>query len=622
MSSYDLLTPSNSVSRDESPLSQATSRKASPLSQDIKSSPSAPPARSHLGISTDQPSTPNGFPPNGLSESPMSVTSRPLPKEPTSSRPQPARSNTSHSINRKPVPAPPPPPAPFQQPPASERASSLVSLSDNYIDEDALAQVLNGQHTPSMTSDIRRNGLDDYTSVYDNDSVASPDYASTRKSTETGRSRPSVDKPRRGVLKTVGTVEPEIPKDFQVGDAHYRPGATPEPQIIDIPKVDFGPTQALNPGKSRPGTSGTLTQASNEQDQTQSTERIAHTPSPRRDSPVEGQRSSVVYPSSQPNGRLERPPSRNLTTPEPQVRALSSDNDNRRSIAWQPGAMMGGSPGNRQSISPEQFVEQRAAASRVTPIYAHGRYAHNRKGSTPIASRQASGEVPAQQQRNSPSQQQRRQSSYVTEAPARPQSRTASGDYTPHLSAREQEHVARVTGSPLISMAANPLNGGPPQGGGLIGAIEAREREKKEMKQGLSGHMVQHAIAQRQQHAQGLQQRRSSYGPSTPPFATPTPQFAMPGGFPPSPTQMLSYGNPQQQYGWMPQQQQQFGQYPQQQGQQWAPPGTQQYYGMQQPPQQYQQAPQYQQSNYQPGTYGQGQPQYYGPYFGNGQSSR
>src|SRR5208282_1471766 len=37
--------------------------------------------------------------------------------------------------------------------------------------------------------------------------------------------------------------------------------------------------------------------------------------------------------------------------------------------------------------------------------------------------------------------------------------------------------------------------------GGLVGAIEAREREKKEIKDGVSGQMVAHAIAQRQ--AQG-----------------------------------------------------------------------------------------------------------------------
>lgn len=54
-----------------------------------------------------------------------------------------------------------------------------------------------------------------------------------------------------------------------------------------------------------------------------------------------------------------------------------------------------------------------------------------------------------------------------------------------------------MTGSPLISVPRKTENQA-----GLIGAIHAREQERKNMREGVSGQLVQHAIAQRQQHAQ------------------------------------------------------------------------------------------------------------------------
>ena len=155
----------------------------------------------------------------------------------------------------------------------------------------------------------------------------------------------------------------------------------------------------------------------------------------------------------------------------------------------------------------------------------------------------------------------------MKEMSPRPQSRTPSyglnpsTDVTPHLSAREQEHVARVTGSPLINMAGNSKQA-PPPGGGLIGAIEAREREKKDIKDGLSSQMVQHAIAQRQQHS----------------LPSPSPQMHIPGQFPQTPTPYGAIGNQQQYFPnqqFIPQQQQQ------------------QYYANQQLMQQHQQQQQY-----------------------------
>ena len=615
LSAYDLASPPNPSSRAVSPLSQAT----------MPSSPSE--ANLSRNVSS------NGITQTSASEivSPVQGVNKPPPMPIDPRRPEPQRSNTSHSINRKPVPSRTPPPAAttFEEviSPTSVSSptarSSLESLNEKYIDEEALTQVLAGRHSQSLTSESQTGPMkQDDESIYDNDSTVSPDYASTRKSTETKRSRQSVDKPRRGVLKTVGTIEPKQ-EEVQVGDIHYRPGiSTPEPLSTDIPVVDFGPTQAYNPAKSsRPNTRGTLTQP--EHGRPHSSERA--TPSPARESPPVTQRSSIVYPSGQPNGSQERPASRNMITPEPRLRSSTPNNDNRRSIAWAPGATVGvGSPGSRQSITPEQFVQQRAATNRVvTPIYAHGRQGSG-PATPPPNSRNSSGEWPIQNRK--------RQSSYSNEAPARPQSRAAStmmnasDDYTAHLSAREQEHVAKATGSPLINMAGNNNKNAGPQGGGLVAAIEAREREKREMKQGLSGQMVQQAIAQRQNHGQTAARRQQSY------HTPPTPQYSMPGQFPPSPSSQYPTPSvmPQQQQYFTPQQQQQapiqYQQYAQQR--QWTPPTMQLQYGQypQQggsPYQQQQQQPQYhqQQANYpQQGQYGQGQQQYYGPYFGNGQA--
>lgn len=620
MSSYDLLSPPNPSSRAASPLSQPS----------MSSSPLFQPAN---GVRTARKSSLSNQSPAASSSNPIFGIQKP-PPFPMTPQQRPEAQRSKSSISRKPVPDKSP--SPTKEPPARVDSvpptakSSLDSLHSRYIDEEALAQVLERQRLQSLTSESKAGFVDD-ASVYDNESTVSPDYASTRRSTETKRSRPSVEKPRRGVLKTVGTVEP-VQQEVQVGDIHYRPGATPEPLNPEIPTVDFGPTQAYNPRtSSRPNTSGSLAQQLNDSPDS----RGRFTPSPRNEEPAEAQPSSVVYPAGQQNESYERAPSRNIITPEPQIRSPSAADgiDNRRSVAWQPGAQIGGSPGARQSITPEQFVQQRATANRVmTPVYAHARK-HSGPSTPPAVPRNTSGEWPIQQQK--------RQSSYGNDLPARPSSRAAtavmnnSSDYTAHLSAREQEHVARVTNSPLINMAGN-TNKNLPQGGGLVGAIEAREKEKREIKQGLSGQMVQQAIHQRQQHSQGQQQRQ----PSQQSFSTPTPQFSMPGQFPSSPGQPPTPGVAQQQYGWgTPQQQQQYAsyqQYPQMQSQQWTPPAIQQYWGQQQssPYQQQQQPPSPFQQQHGPfpvqpsfqqqqGQYGQAQQQQqYGPYFGNGQGGR
>lgn len=603
-----LVPPPSSTPRNISPLSQSPSYPESPISH-LESGI----LRNNLPNNISQP---YDIPTEASIQQTTSTGFRPPPIPVDNDRPDMRRLSTSHSITRKPVP-------PTMQQPASEHVpasrSSLESLRQQFVDEDALNQVIAREPAPSDTDSLNYYQTHDAGSIYDGDSTASPDYASTRQSTETKRSKPSMDKPRRGVLKTVGTIEPEQ-KQVMVGDMHYQSGV-PKPQIQPaIPSVDFGPTHAYTPGTtSRPGTSGTLTHLTHERPK--SRDRLTPSPqltsSPRNETPDVSRRSSKAFnlDTCDPSG------SRNFGTPEHHTRTPSggSEQDNRRSVAWQPGATIGsGSPGNRQSITPEQFVQQRAAQSGtgrvMTPIYAHGR---KQSSTPPMVSRNPSAEIPTQQHV--------RQPSYSKDLPPRPHSRGASNvmntsaDYSAHLSAREQEHVSRVTGSPLINVASNPKRQ-QPQGGGLIGAIEAREQEKKNMKEGLSGQLVQQAIAQRQQHSQGYQTRQQS-------FPTPSPQFSMPGQYPATPGQYPPMP------GQYPQTPGQYGlaydqpQYPlQQPQQQWGPPGTQAYWGNAPTPPQYR--PQLRQGTYsQEGQPPQGQnyqnPQHnYGPYFGNGQGGR
>ncbi len=518
----------------------------------------------------------------------------------------PSRSGTSHSIARKPLSSQAHKRQSYEPAsPASE--SSVGSLRDHAIDQDALDQIIaqapTGLSEPGDQGRFRRDS--DEGSNYDTDSLASPDYASTRKSTETKRSAVSVEKPRAGVLKTVGTVEP-TKREIVIGDVRYQPDSVQSTANPKLPNIDFGPTYAYTTGtRSRPGTGGATAQSSH--NKSGSEERVA----PR--TPQNGSSGQVKRNSYGFGARMDpvqgtksrehsRSPSRNLITPEP----AGSDNDGRRSVAWQPGTVIGGggSPGARQVLTAEQFVQQRAAANRITPVYAHQR---SKSGTPPQVSRNSSGEWSAQQHSHHPS--------LSKELPPRPQSRGSTSmlnpnnsnqsnlplDYSSHLSAREQEHVARVTGSPLIHMAGNNTNIPGPQGGGLIGAIEAREREKREMKEGLSGHMVQQAIAQRQQRAQENQYPQHA-------FPSPSPQLNMPGQYPQTPGQYVQTpsGRMQTQYGGWGQPQQQFGQ-----SQQWVSPASQLYWSTSSPATPHQQ---------QQGQYP--QQQQYGSYFGTGQHGR
>ena len=384
------------------------------------------------------------------------------------------RHSTTHSITRKPVPSPSQAavsPAPRPQP-------STESIPRQVIDQDTYERIKDIASHPSSEGGIRRNSGD--SSNYDTDSVASPDYASTIRSTETRKTLPQ--KPRTGILKTVGTVDPSE-REVVIGDTRYRPEVSKQSSTSDIPSIDFGPTKAYSPGPNLHG-------------RTKSSDRL--TPSPQNEMRNDAQRYDRPSPG-QSSGSHSRTSSRNLVTPEPghhRSGSAQSDYEKPRNMAWQPGmAVIGTNTGSpKQSITPEQFVHQRVTSNRIIPTYAHGR---KQSGTPPQLSRHSSGDwSPGQQM---PSQ------SHSRAASATLNMQSSNPDISAHLSAREQEHVARVTGSPLLGIGNNNPRPTTPSGG-LIGAIEAREREKREMREGVSGQIVQQAIAQRQQQNQANQQ--------------------------------------------------------------------------------------------------------------------
>jgi CCR4-NOT transcriptional complex subunit CAF120 len=276
-----------------------------------------------------------------------------------------------------------------------------------------------------------------------------PDYPNTRQPTELHESNDKENRPRTGVLKTVGDPTPLMP-------------------TREAPTINFGPTASLTPspggdqGKSEPPhTNAHRNQYDDTQDQAGSfTKR-------------KGQRSSYLGKSSPVEGSDGRP----------NVHSRSASYD-KRIMAWQPGALIGtGRQSPSPAITPEEFVQRRASANRTPSGYAPQR---SRSSGYFGVDRPISGEW--SKKKDSPSGPQSRGSSPVMN----PQQ-----DYSSRLSAHEQEHIAKMTGSPLITVPRKSENQV-----GLIGAIHAREQERKNMREGVSGQMVQHAIAQRQQQAQ------------------------------------------------------------------------------------------------------------------------
>lgn len=358
--------------------------------------------------------------------------------------PQRMQVDSNKSVRRKPLPQQPL----FRGGPQSSDEPSYDDLRHT-LDEDVLNQI--APHLPSPVSSTgHRNEIEDE-SVYDDASTVSPDYASTHGSVYSKKSAAST-KPRMGVMKTVGV---PTPKDFVIGDARYATEKAPTSNP-DIPSVDFGPTMTYMPTTGRPTTSDTLKKHQ------------------RKDS--SGAKFSVP---TQPTDQAHARP--------------SSREEYRRSMLWQPGMAFGRPVTPGGTLTPEQYVQQMAAS---TPPAQY----HSRTPSNPMSvQRPASGDWTQYARPNSPMNHQR-------DPNYRPSSRGAQSmlnhnDASAHLSAREQEHVARMTGSSFFNMSNdNRKQQAPVNPMGLVSHIDAREREKREIREGMSNQAVQQAIAQRQQH--------------------------------------------------------------------------------------------------------------------------
>ncbi|CAM1507013.1 Fc.00g066540.m01.CDS01 [Cosmosporella sp. VM-42] len=274
----------------------------------------------------------------------------------------------------------------------------------------------------------------------DDSSAKSIDYASTNKTTEIPG---SVERPRAGVLKTTGGDEPEMArKDF------------------DIPDINFGPTINYGAMQARSQTPNALVPGGGNQPQR------PYQPADQRPTPPPHK------PQGSPHGRQE-------------------SEDPKRTMVWQPGHTTAGSGG--QGLSAEQYVQQRAVHARTPSGNAMGGM-RSTPSPSDLKRNDSYGVLNGRHSRSN-----------SAELLTRPGSRGAnsalgfhsSGEVSSHLSAREQEQVARMTGAPLINMSGHQRTDS--QGAGLVGAIEAREREKQMVRPGQHTQAVQQAISQRQQ---------------------------------------------------------------------------------------------------------------------------
>ncbi|KAI0882859.1 uncharacterized protein GGS22DRAFT_41853 [Annulohypoxylon maeteangense] len=433
------------------------------------------------------------------------------PMSPGNRKPLPPL-NTSPSLSRKPLPARTDSLQHRQRDDMSPQtpSTSSGSLTGNRIDAAGLGQIRPLQPGPRMpppdqgmhrqpTGKSQASSRYDEASRYDDSaSTDSPDYASSRPSTETASSSER-ERPRAGVLRTTGN-DDDSPMQG--------PG-------FDIPDINFGPT---------------VNYAA-----------VPRTKTPTPNNPQQG----PFPPAPRAYSPASQPPRRSPGAEAGHNRQESEDTV-RRSVVWQP-ATTNAAPSNpaAHGLSAEEFVQQRAAAAQATPLYAHQRQSSgNTLGgfgagtpTPPLGRGQGQDYMGTSHSRNSSQDllQNRPGSRGAGELLQRPNSRGAGellqrpgsrgagvvlggqgGGGDSHLSAREQEHVARVTGTPLINMAGNK-NAPTQTGAGLVGAIEAREREKQQMKQGWSSQAAQHAINQRQQQHVFQQYPPQAQSPSMPP---------------------------------------------------------------------------------------------------------
>lgn len=449
---------------------------------------------------------------------------------------------TTRSINRKPVPIQmgyPVSPLDDAGPPSP---ASNNSLREELVDHAALERIL--QQSPVGTPISSRSIADDDDSV---------DYASEKAPSP----RKPVIKGRAGRLKTVGN--PDLQEE-QKANSSIDPFVTEqhEPQTSDLPTIDFGPTLTYKP-TVRPPTGGSTTPGSSLPHDVDGAEQEAAPRSSSRLSMLDSRRNSYFEGRKPVDDEKRRSvawqpvtaspvdlPGNPSLTPEQWVQY-------RATMASQP--MPQSRPVPVYSHGRQQSSTNLARSTSKTPPplsrTPSGDWSRQmrRTSKTPPLSRtpsgdwtQAANQIPSRPQSRSTGLYLSRTNSgdwtqAANQVPSRPQSRstglylsrTNSGDWTQPpsrplsrsagtylnppspgkplqstltsaLSAREQMHVARATGSPMIALPSkDKKREEEEQASGLIGALSARERERAAIKDGMRSGMVQQEIMRRQQ---------------------------------------------------------------------------------------------------------------------------
>lgn len=387
---------------------------------------------------------------------PVPEHGEPLPSQMRQELPHRPHSGSSGGpISRKPVPGRSPS---FSQ--RSTTSSSLGSLRQDVVDPEAL-----DAFNYTETSLFRQQSTS--SSRYDDDAISTstPDYASTHSEEVVVRKLPArrEDRPRSGILKTIGDPSLLPPTDTSAGASHptmdpnYKPSA-------DMPSIDFGPTYALGFNDKRPGTSGTMTPGQTLQGNefSRSRENLAASPNeiPNRNSYISSGRTT-------PNTALH-------------MRSTSaSPNDfEPRQVAWQP-AMASPRRTSAHKLDADEWVAHRAAQQ------SPGLMNYARQTPPPMNRTRSGDWAHLQRTPEGPPSPAARPTSRLTLS--RPPSRGAELllDSKPTtLSAREQEQVARMTGTPLLDMKSNSNKKHQQQPSqGLTGYIDFREKEKAAAKQ-------------------------------------------------------------------------------------------------------------------------------------------
>lgn len=439
------------------------------------------PSTASLTRSSDSPASDRATPPTTSHQGSTADGRR------TPSRNQgPPRSNMpgrSPPVTRKPLP----PGSPVLRRLSEDSASPLATRSAGGAG--GLDQQMEDANL-WLTMLERQNSMQSYSDGQSIDaaSTASPDYASTHRSVDTQKSADR-ERPRAGVLKVVG--DSSISPD----DGNGSHGGKPDLSDLGI-DINFGPTfnySAMKTSSAKPTGS-----------------------------------------SAQPNRSFSPNTGRKSPGPGASYSHFRQDSDDtlRRTVPWQPSSGLKATA-THNAVSPEQFVQQRAAAP-STPVFVHQRSPSSQtvtdfRAATPSSPLRRPGAYGGNHSRHSSSDllasgrpasrgpaellssgrpASRGPAELLT--PARPASRgpvavLSGAEVSSHLSAREQEYVARVTGTPLIAMAGNK-DGSQPKAG-LVGAIQHRERERAQMRQGVSGQAVALAIDQRQREQNQQAQR-------------------------------------------------------------------------------------------------------------------